>query len=490
MTAGLRPYSSYKDSGFEWLGDVPEHWEIRRNKLFMREINELSEDGSEELLTVSQYTGVTRRRDRQSDEGSLLTNAASLVGYKRVHSGDLVMNIMLAWNGSLGYSPFEGIVSPAYCVFRAKSGVYPQFLHYLFRTPLFTSIFKTVSTGVVESRLRLYPEVFFRLSSLLPPLPEQTAIVRFLDYADTRIRRSIHAKQKLIKLLEEEKQAIIHQAVTRGLDPDVPLKPSGVEWLGDVPEHWDIIALKRVLHKLIDCEHKTAPEIDNSDYRVVRTTAVRKGELQLAGTYCTTEKGFKEWTRRGLPEPGDVIFTREAPAGEACIVPEGYRLCLGQRTVLMKLNPDKYNPQFLVLTIYRGAPEHHIKLASQGSTVGHFNVEDIAALTILAPPLQEQFAIIDHIEKNTLPVVYEIHKIESEITLLREYRTRLISDVVTGKLDVREAAARLPVEADEVDEQEDGEDNDWTEEEGEVGEDYPDGMAMETDENAGEEVEV
>jgi len=133
----------------------------------MREINERSEDGSEELLTVSQYTGVTARRERISEENGLLTNAASLVGYKRVNPGDLVMNIMLAWNGSLGVSPIAGIASPAYCVYRVTEKIEPRFLHYLFRTPLFTGVFKAVSTGVVDSRLRLYPEVFFRLISIL-----------------------------------------------------------------------------------------------------------------------------------------------------------------------------------------------------------------------------------------------------------------------------------------------------------------------------------
>ena len=132
----------------------------------------------------------------------------------------------------------------------------------------------------------------------LPPLPEQAAIVRYLDHVDRRIRRYVSAKRKLIALLEEEKQAVINQAVTRGLDPNVRLKPSGVEWLGDVPEHWEVRPLKRVLHRLIDCEHKTAPAVNASSYQVVRTSAVRGGSLVIAGTYCTSEEAFAEWTRR------------------------------------------------------------------------------------------------------------------------------------------------------------------------------------------------
>jgi type I restriction enzyme S subunit len=283
----------------------------------------------------------------------------------------------------------------------------------------------------------------------LPPLPEQAAIVRFLDHADRRIRRYIRAKQKLIKLLEEQKQAIIHRAVTRGLDPNVRLKPSGVEWLGDVPEHWEVVALKRVLRRLVDCEHKTAPAVEQSDYRVVRTTAVRNGQLRWSGTYCTSPEAFKVWTQRALPEPGDVMFTREAPAGEACLVPDGAKVCLGQRTVLMKLRREEYDAQFLVHMIYSGPPRLRIQLASQGSTVGHFNMDDIGWMKVLVPPLAEQQSIVAAIARDTGSLTEAAERAEREIHLLREYRTRLIADVVTGKLDVREAAARLPEQDEE-----------------------------------------
>ena len=283
------------------------------------------------------------------------------------------------------------------------------------------------------------------------PSPNSVPSSRYLDYVDRRIRRYVAAKRKLIALLEEEKQAVINQAVTRGLDPNVPLKPSGVEWLGDVPEHWEVRRLKRVLDSLIDCEHKTAPAIDVSSYRVVRTSAVRGGTLLLSGAYCTSKEAFAEWTRRGSLEPGDVIFTREAPAGEACVVPSGLNLCLGQRTVLMKVDRHAYEPQFLVHMLYTGPPHNEIELASQGSTVPHFNVEDIGALPVLAPPVSEQREIVDWLEAETGDLTYAVARARRQAELLQEYRTRLIADVVTGKLDVREAAAHLPDEADDQD---------------------------------------
>ena len=285
----------------------------------------------------------------------------------------------------------------------------------------------------------------------LPPLPEQVAIVRYLDHVDRRIRRYVSAKQRLIALLEEEKQAVINQAVTRGLDPNVRLKPSGVEWLGDVPAHWEVRRLKRVLDRLIDCEHKTAPAVSASSYRVVRTSAVRGGSLSIAGTYCTSENAFAEWTRRGNLEPGDVIFTREAPAGEACVVPSNLSLCLGQRTVLMKVDRNAYDPQFLVHMLYAGPPHDEIALASRGSTVPHFNVEDIGVLPVLTPPVLEQTAIVRYLDHETAVIDAASARARRQIELFEEYRTRLIADVVTGKLDVREAAARLPDEPDDAD---------------------------------------
>ena len=314
------------------------------------------------------------------------------------------------------------------------------------------------STGVNKRSIKqttgiqnLDSSAYLGESVAYPPLCEQAAIVRYLDYVDRRVRRYVAAKERLIGLLEEEKQAVIHRAVTRGLDPNVPLKPSGVEWLGDVPAHWERRRLKRVLHRLIDCEHKTAPAVSASSYRVVRTSAVRGGSLSIAGTYCTSEEAFAAWTRRGNLEPGDVIFTREAPAGEACVVPSNLSLCLGQRTVLMKIDRNAYDPHFLVHMLYAGPPHHEIELASRGSTVPHFNVEDIGVLPVFTPPVPEQIAIVRYLNHETASIDAAIDRARGQIELLHEFRTRLIADVVTGKLDVREAAAGLPDEADDRD---------------------------------------
>ena len=445
MIHDLKPYPIYKDSSLPWLGQVPAHWTIKRNKLFMKEINDRSEDGSEELLTVSQYTGVTRRRERLSAEGELLTNAVSLIGYKRVLPGDLVMNIMLAWNGSLGVSSIEGIASPAYCVFRAKKNVDPRFLHYLLRIPLFTGVFKTVSTGVVDSRLRLYPDTFLRLTSVLPPLSEQSAIVRCLDHADRRIRRYIRAKRKLIALLNEQKQAIIHRAVTRGLDPDVRLKPSSVEWLGDVPEHWAVLRVKQVTQILrgkFTHRPRNDPSLYDGPYPFIQT-----GEVARAAKSITAYR--QTLNDRGLAvskmfPAGTLVMTIAANIGYVAVL--DFEACFPDSVV--GFVPCVSVVRDYLYLVFRAMKSELLREAPV-NTQGNLNVDRIGSRGISVPPVAEQQEIVHHVERSTAGLNNAIERAMSEIELLHEFRTRLIADVVTGKLDVRDAAARLPDEAEE-----------------------------------------
>lgn len=246
MIADLKPYAAYKKAEGEWLGQIPSHWGVHRLKYIVKETNARSEMGTEQLLRVSQFTGVTQRLRKEGQEEQD-TRAASLIGYKIVEPNELVINIMLAWNGSLGVSKFHGIASPAYCTYRFKQNVQPWFFHHLLRSPIYKARIKAMSTGVVESRLRLYSDDLFRIEALLPPPEEQAAIVRFLDWASARLERTIRAKRRVIALLNEQKQAIIHRAVTRGLDPNVPLKPSGIAWLGDIPAHWEVVTVGAVM---------------------------------------------------------------------------------------------------------------------------------------------------------------------------------------------------------------------------------------------------
>ena len=224
VTKGLNPNVEMKDSGVEWIGEIPSHWRILKNKYFLTQEIEKSESGDEELLSVSEYNGIIPRKSIRT-EGEL-SRSESLVGYLKVQKGQLVSNIMLTWKRGLGVSDISGIVSPAYSVF-SFSNSYPKYYHYLFRTDLYTTEFKKYSKGVIESRLRLYDDSFFRLFSHFPPLSEQQQIVEYLDEHTQLIDKTISVEQRRIDTLKEYRQSLISEVVTGKIDV---CQDNGIPW--------------------------------------------------------------------------------------------------------------------------------------------------------------------------------------------------------------------------------------------------------------------
>jgi len=444
----LKPYPETRESGLAWLGAIPAHWEIARSKRLFRQRKEFARPDDEQLSATQAY-GVIAQSTYEARSGYRVVKISMHLEKRRhVEADDFVIS-MRSFEGGLERAWSSGAIRSSYVVLKPTPEAEAGYFQYLFKSiPYITALRRTAN--YIRDGQDLNFSNFCGVDIPLIPPEEQAAIARFLAWATNRLDRAIRAKRKIIALLNEQKQAIIHRAVTRGLDPSVPLKDSGVPWRGEIPEHWDVMAVKHVLKRLVDCEHKTAPYVEQSDFRVVRTSAVRDGALRWNGTYCTTADAFVEWTQRATPRPGDVIFTREAPVGEACLVPEGAQVCLGQRTVLMQVRSQMYDSKFLIHMIYAGPPRLRIDLASQGSTVGHFNMDDIGWMKVLTPPLNEQRQIVDSISKETEGLRMTIERTAQEIDLLNEYRTRLIADVVTGKLDVREVVAGLPEEAESL----------------------------------------
>ena len=447
MIDTLPSYPAYKDSGLPWLGQVPEHWEVQRAKFLLREVDSRSQFGTEQLLRVSQYTGVTQRKSLD-DSDSPDTRASSLVGYKIVEPDDLVINIMLAWNGSMGVSRYNGIASPAYCVYRFKKDVLPWYFHELLRTPIYKQRIKTASTGVVESRLRLYSDDLGRLELPLPPPAEQAAIVRFLEWAGGRLERTIRAKRKIIALLNEQKQAIIHRAVTRGLDPNVPLKDSGIPWLGEIPAHWEVVTI-RSMSTLI----QTGPfgsQLHSHEYivagiPVINPSHMANGYFKPSLNVTITAEKAMELSRHKL-HSGDIVIARRGDLGRCARVTnleEGW-IC-GTGSLLLRCKA-LVSPEFFRIVFSSRGITDMLSLSSIGATMENLNAGVVARQRIPLPPISEQEKIVVFISLETDKVNTAISRLEREIELLREYRTRLISDVVTGKLDVRAAAATLPDE--------------------------------------------
>lgn len=310
MITNLKPYPAYKDSGVPWLGHVPEHWEVRRGKTLFRCIDVRSQTGQEELLTVSSERGVVPRRSANVT----MFKAESYVGYKLCWPDDLVINSLWAWARGLGVSPYHGIVSSAYGVYRLRNRQQdnPRFIHQLVRSTPFQWELLVRSKGIWVSRLQLTDDAFLGASFPMPPSNEQTAIVRFLDYIDRRIWRYIRAKQKLIKLLEEYKQALIHQAVTGSIDvrtgkPYPAYKDSGVEWLGEVPEHWELKPLKR----WVRINASVLPDTTPADYEF------RYIDIGTVGTGFLTREP-QQLRFSNAPSAPDEFSIWEIPLSQPC----------------------------------------------------------------------------------------------------------------------------------------------------------------------------
>lgn len=445
MIDDLKPYPQMKDSGVPCLGDVPQQWGVHKLRGLLRRVTERCRPDLP-LLSVVREMGVIRRNTADQGENRNFI-PEDLSNYKVVRLGQFAMNKMKAWQGSYGISPTDGIVSPAYFVFSLE-GADPHFFHAAIRSRAYVPSFAQASDGVrigqwdlVESRMREIPFA-------LPPLPEQAAIVRFLGHADRRIRRYIRAKQKLTKLLEEQKQALIHRAVTRGLDPNVRLKPSGIDWLGDIPEHWQLMPLRR-RWSVTDCKHLTVPFVEHG-VPLASVREVQSFDLRLNNAKRTTDEWFRVLTSGDRqPKRGDLIYCRNVSVGAAAVVETDAPLAMGQDVCLIRSAGE--NQRFLNYFLHSPAMRNQLAQQMVGSTFDRINISEVKALLVVVPPREEQDAIASHLDGSLRGLDRVALRLGSEQDLLREYRTRLIADVVTGKLDVREAAARLPDEPDAAD---------------------------------------
>ncbi|MGK0476323.1 MAG: type I restriction enzyme S subunit [Oleispira sp.] len=429
-------YQAYKESGVDWLGTIPCGWDIRRIKFIFSEINERSKNGSEELLSVSQYTGVTRKSDKLA-ENDLLTNAETLEGYKKVIQGELVSNIMLAWNGSLGFSPFDGIVSPAYSVYRLLGENIQRYFHYLLRTEVYKAEYKRRSTGVIESRLRLYTDDFFDIRCLLPPVEEQVVIANFLDQKTAQIDEAIAIKEKQITLLKERKQIIIQKAVTQGLDPNVPMKDSGVEWIGQIPEHWDVVKLKLLANKIVDGAHFTPTYVDKGVpfLRVTDLSKMKDGLINWDNVRFIPEKEHKELIKRAKGEIGDVLISKNGTIGLTKVIDWDKQFSFFVSLCLIKLKAA-ISPHYFTSFFNSPIVDMQIAYGSSRTSVTNLHLEKIKELLVVLPPLNEQLAIDDYISSISIGLDQAIDTQINQIENLKEYKVTLINSAVTGKIKV------------------------------------------------------
>ena len=436
----LPRYPEYKESGVRWLGEVPSHWAICRYKTVFQERSERSDDGSETLLSVSAYTGVSRRSD-VIDEGDHLSRAESLEGYKVCYAGDLVMNIMLAWNRGLGFSRECGIVSPAYSVFAVIGDTDSRFLDYLVRSDNSIWYYKAFSAGVIDSRLRLYPDTFGSLYCALPGVHEQRVIANFLDRETAKIDALIAEQEKLLALLAEKRQATISHAVTRGLDPNATMKDSGIPWLGEVPAHWGVKSVKHVISSSKAGPFGSAITKDmyvSNGYRVYGQEQVIPADFSK-GNYFISEDKYLELQQYAVA-PGDILISCVGTFGKIAIVPEGIHPgVINPRLIRLRVGGD-VSADFLVTALRSSVAFEQFSILSRGGTMDVINIETLSSVDLAIPPHEEQVTIVCFVAHEAAKLDDLSEAAERAIVLLQERRSALISAAVTGKIDVRNAA--------------------------------------------------
>lgn len=445
MIAGLKPYPQYQHTGHDWLGSLPSHWELQRAKRLFREVDERSRTGKEELLSVSHLTGVTPRRLKNVT----MFMAESNVGHKICRPGDLVINTLWAWMAALGVARHMGIVSPAYGVYRPTegSGILPAYADHLLRTSMYAAEYQRRSTGVNSSRLRLYPEQFLRIPVMVPPLDEQVAIVRFLDWANGRLERAIRAKRKVIALLTEQKHTLIQRAVAGGLDASVPLISSSNPWLGSIPGHWGFLQVRRVAAFVTSGSRGWASFYSEHGLIFLQSGNLgRSMSLNLSHIQYVRPPIGAEGERTRVRTDDVLVCITGALTGNVAIVDRELPAAafVNQHVALVRPAKGVIAPRFLAYVLHSNVGQSQFKTNEYGGTKQGLGLGDVKSVLVPVPPPQEQMAICAHLDAEVARFSEATIRLEREIELLREYRKRLVADVVTGKLDVREAAASLP----------------------------------------------
>jgi type I restriction enzyme S subunit len=428
---------TFRASGLPWVPHIPESWQVLRNgRLFGHRV----EMGFPDLpiLEVSLRTGV-RVRDMENLKRKQVMSQKEK--YKRAAKGDIAYNMMRMWQGAVGPAPVDGLVSPAYVVVKPYDEANSSYYSYLFRTAAYMQEVNKFSRGIVADRNRLYWESFKQMPSLVPPRPEQDQIVAYLRAQDAHIARFIQAKRDLIKLLTEQKLRIIDHAVTRGLDASVALKPSGIEWLGEVPEHWEVALIKHVADVRFSGVDKHSHDHE-TPVRLCNYTDVYKNDRITDDMDLMRATATAAEIARLTLKAGDVILTKDSETpddiGVPAWVPEDLPgVVCAYHLGLLRPVPDRVLGEFLFRAIGSARTAQQFHVLATGVTRFALGKHDVKNAVIALPPVEEQKAICRWITDECKPLDDAIARTEEEIKLIREYRDRQIADVVTGQVDVR-----------------------------------------------------
>lgn len=418
-----------KDSGIEWIGEIPEGWEVLAHKYIMHKEKSICEHYSGEDVISLTLNGVVKR-DLENPFGKMPT---TFDGYQFVDPNDLLLCLfdIDVTPRCVGLVKDYGVTSPAYSRFKIHSGFCNAYYNYLLRfiddEKVFVHLSKNLRSSLTESD-------FGAIKTIVPPKAEQQRIADYLDNRTFEIDTLLSKARSSIEEYKKLKQAVITQAVTKGVRGEREMKDSGVDWIGAIPKDWEIKRLKSFC-TIVDCKNRTPDVFPDGKYTVVRTTCIKDCSFSYEGSYQTDTTNFKAWTLKGQPHKGDIFFTREAPVGEACLVPNADNLCMGQRVMFFRPE-DNSDARYIMYSIYGPLVREYIASKNSGSTVGHLKLGQVACIPIFYCPPLEQKEIADYLDAKCAEIDGLIAKKEQLVKELESYKKSLIYEVVTGKREV------------------------------------------------------
>ena len=430
----MKRYESYKDSGVKWLGEIPGHWEVIRLKALL--IERIEKNNNKEnliILSLLKDKGIIP----YDEKGAIGNNSKEdLSQYKIARKGDLVINSMNVIIGSVGITQYDGYISPAYYSFKPKGIINLIYYYYLMTLRSVQQSIRCYSKGIMEIRLRITSNDFLSMPFPFPPKSEQTAIANYLDSVTSKIDEAISQQQKMIDLLNERKQIIIQNAVTKGLDPNAKMKDSGVEWIGEIPENWEVRRLNSIgrfskggnisrdqLTEDGKCEAILYGDIYTKYY--IKASIIRNH---------ITEKTAMNSVRI---KSGDILMTGSGETKEdigKTIMFDSQIAYIGGDVILFRQN--KMDSLFLSYALNSMYAKVYRYKESKGEIVVHIYSNALKSMKIAAPPMNEQSSIVKYLNRHFLQIDESITSCNKMISLLQERKQIIINDVVTGKVKV------------------------------------------------------
>jgi len=458
MTSDLRPYPEYRDSGVPWLGRIPAHWDVRR----LRDCGRIVGGGTPSMKRGDFWGGrvpwvspkdmkvadIVDSRDHITEVAlrecniSLLNPPAILI---------VVRGMILARRVPVAVTRVPVTINQDMKALLPRDDVDARYVGYAIETS--RDAFSEIIDEAGHGTKRLPTTRWRQLEVWMPPLPEQKAIADYLDAHAAKVRRFIRNRRRLIEVLNEQKQAIINRAVTRGLDPSVSLKPSGIDWLGDIPEHWKVVALRYLATKF---GSGVTPRGGATVYRQTGVPFLRSQNVHFDGLRLDGVARIEPSLHASLSgthvRPNDVLLNiTGASIGRVCAVPRDFADGnVNQHVCIIRPSVACIGADYLAAYLSTGFMQREIYIEQNGASREGLALDAIRTFKVILPPLAEQRAIMNHVRTATKCLVMACHKAEREIALIREYRTRLIADVVMGKLDVRHLAPVEPPAADDL----------------------------------------